>query len=70
MEQPKPLFYDPYAQLLSGKEGEAFLLEMESLLTDSAYVKKDRMQAVSRALVSVRHKFFDDYILEALGKFL
>lgn len=76
VQEQKPLFYDPYASLLAGEEGVAFFQEMDAKIASSSpgsgiaskILTPEKLQVLTRCLVSIRHKYFDDFLLESLAK--
>lgn len=78
--QPHPLFHDPFAATLAGNEGDAMMGQFEDALKrsknapsqsaagflTSMVVKPDTLLRAMQAMVPVRHKFFDDYVLNSL----
>lgn len=74
--QPQPLFIDSYASILAGPEGEALLDSFNDVIEEKkrsawllgAFVNKAQLvESAFHAMVSVRHRFFDDFVLESLG---
>lgn len=74
--QPQPLFIDSYASILAGPEGEALLDSFNDVIEEEkrsgwllgAFVNKAQLlESAFHAMVSVRHRFFDDFVLESLG---
>lgn len=79
-QEAQPLFHDPYAAILAGNEGDAMMKQFEEALSKhknasaqsaagflaAKVLKPDMLLRTLQAMVPVRHKFFDDYVLKSL----
>jgi methyltransferase (TIGR00027 family) len=54
--RPDRLFDDPWAGLLAGDTGRAFL------------DRQDKVQPANHAIFVIRHRFFDDFLLDSVGR--
>lgn len=62
----KRLFFDPYARLLCGDEGEQLLEEFLSMPKDNFFLTAEKQREMFKLGVAIRHNFFDEFIISAL----
>jgi O-methyltransferase involved in polyketide biosynthesis len=63
-KNPNPLFVDNLAEIFGGQDAQNISKHYQDSFVERWYLPKEVFSKVQRDIILIRHKYFDDYLLE------